>query len=294
MSIERIGIGSSIVGALTMAVYGLGMAHYTQSDAIFLDGAFNFLSAFLSIGSLILSYFVNRSYTDNHPIGFYAYESFMIFIKGLFILGLVVMAIYSNFIVLLSGGRDTDVEGMLWYGFPALVVNILTWSACYLTYKKSPTGLLAAEYEGWKINTAITAVIAFSLLGVLQLRGTSFQWLERYIDQILVIILCILTIADPIRMVVSSFKEIMLRATNSEYKQEIEFQLNQAEEFTNNFVLKWILVLKVGRGSFVTLDLVCLNQQMKLTEYISLKEKLENKIKQTYHNIDISINILPE
>ncbi|MGL4347541.1 MAG: cation transporter, partial [Chitinophagaceae bacterium] len=65
-----------------MAVYGLGMAYYTQSDAIFLDGAFNLLSALISAGSLIISYVVNKDYTDNHPAGFYAYESFMVFIKG--------------------------------------------------------------------------------------------------------------------------------------------------------------------------------------------------------------------
>ena len=291
MNIERIGISVSILGATIMAIFGLIMAYITKSDAILLDGMFNLLSAFLSIGSLIISIFVAKGYTDHHPFGFYAYESFMIFVKGLFILGLVVMSLHSNITVLLSGGRVPNIVGMLTYSIPALFINILTLVACYLTHKKAKTELLYAEVSAWKINTLITGVIAVSLVIVFFLKDTSLGWIDRYIDQILVIILCVLTITDPILLMINSFKELMLRSVNNESTEHINSLIKQ-EFKTDSFILEDVHVLKLGRGTWITIYLSILDKNLSLEEYVNFQNNIIDMLTQKHSDIDVSFNFI--
>ena len=291
MNIERIGISVSILGATIMAIFGLVMAYITQSDAILLDGMFNLFSVVLSIGSLIISMFVTRGYTKHHPLGFYAYESFMIFIKGLFILGLVVMSLHSNITVLLSGGRVPNIVGMLTYSIPALFINILTLVACYLTHKKAKTELLYAEFSAWKINTLITGVITVSLVIVFFLKDTSLGWLDRYIDQILVIVLCILTITDPILLMTNSFKELMLRSVNNESTENINLLIKQ-EFKTNSFILEDVYVLKLGRAMWVTIDISIVNKNLSLEKYIDFQKDIKDMFTHKYSNTEVTFNFI--
>ncbi len=291
MNIERIGIGISVLGATIMAIFGLIMAYLTESDAILLDGMFNLFSVVLSTGSLIISMFVTKGYTKHHPLGFYAYESFIIFIKGLFILGLVVMSLYSNITVLLSGGRVPNIVGMLSYSIPALFINILTLLACYFTYKKANTELLFAEFSAWKLNTLITGVIAVSLVIVFFLKDTSLGWIDRYIDQILVIVLCILTIMDPIYLITNSFKELMLRSVNNESTEHINSLIKQQFE-SDSFNLEDIYVLKLGRAMWITIDLSILDKNLSLEKYINFQNDIKEMFTQKYSNTEVTFNFI--
>ncbi len=64
-----------------MAVYGISMAIYTSSYAILLDGSFNLISALLTISSMILVSKISKGYTKRYPLGYYMYETFIIFTK---------------------------------------------------------------------------------------------------------------------------------------------------------------------------------------------------------------------
>ncbi|MDK2818448.1 MAG: cation transporter [Spirochaetota bacterium] len=291
MNMERIGISVSILGAIIMAIFGLTMAYLTKSDAILLDGMFNLLSAFLSVGSLIISMFVTKGYTKHHPMGFYAYESFMIFIKGLFILGLVVMSLHSNITVLLSGGRDPNIVGMITYAIPALLINLLTLVACYLTHKKAKTELLYAEFSAWKLNALITGVIVIALVIVFFLKNTSFGWIDRYIDQVLVIVLCILTITDPINLIKNSFKELMLRAVNNTFTEDINLLIKQQFK-SDSFNLEDISVSKLGRGTWISIDLSVLDKTLSLEEYINFQNSIKKIFSQKYSNIEVFFNFI--
>lgn len=294
MTVEKIGISASIVGAFIVGIYGVGMAWYTNSDAILLDGMFNLLSVVLSIGSLIVSNFVSRGYTKNHPWGFYAYEACIILVKGLFVLGLVVMALYSNITILLSGGREPNIEGMLVYGIPALLINVCTLGICYKAYQKSKTGLIKAEYQSWLINTLITSAIVFSLGIVFFLQDTIFGWIARYIDQILVVILCIITIMDPINLIKGSFKELMLQSINEDYRNKFKSLIEQAcyQSEQELWKLDEFYVLKIGRSYFVTVDILFPMEERLLKEFLTFQNTLKTLIQKKFPSADLSINLI--
>ncbi len=284
--IEKIGIICSIAGLTVMTVFGLIMAHITKSEAIFLDGMFNFMSTIISLVTFFIVILVNRGFSERHPVGYYAYEVFVIFVKGLFILGLVLMSVYNNIHVLLSGGREPNTIGMLWYAIPGVFVNLATLLACYIAYKKNPTGILRAEYEGWRINALLTVSIAVALIIVYHLKGTSWEWIERYVDQISVITMCVLTI--PIDLVVSSFKEMMLRGKGDKHLEQI---LSNDRYFAKHFTLEGLSVVKLGRGYWVFIDVERVGEEISLTAYLDIKKYVVGIVDRLYPNNDVAIEI---
>lgn len=282
----------SALGALVMACFAVYMSWYTSSDAILLDGIFNLLSAFLTIGSLAISILLGRGYTKRHPLGFYAYEALMVLVKGLCILGLVIIAIVSNLTTLLEGGREPHLVAMIWYGIPALLINILVWFYCVMVSKRTKTGLIEAECRSWTMNAAITAIILCSLVVVFFLRNTSLGFLSRYIDQILVIVLCFLTFMEPIDLITSSFKELMLQSVTSSSGESFQHVLERHPAVLDKFTLKNISVFKIGRGLWLFIDIRRSNDTATLDDFIAIRKNLISLAKESYTNVALILSLV--
>lgn len=292
ISREQKALTISALGATSMACFAVYMAWYSSSDAILLDGIFNLLSAFLTVGSLAISRLLGRGYTKRHPLGFYAYEALMVLVKGLCILGLVIIAIVSNLTTLLEGGREPHLIAMIWYGIPALLINCLVWFYCFTVFKKTKTGLIEAEYRSWTMNTAITAIILVSLIIVFFLRNTPFGFITRYIDQILVIVLCFLTFMEPIDLITNSFKELMLQSVTSNSNESFQHVLDTHPYVLGKFTLKNISVFKIGRGLWLFLDIKKLDETTTLDDFVQTRKELTVLAKQSYNNVALILSLV--
>ena len=290
---EKMGIITSIIGATSMAIYGIFMGVYTSSYAILLDGSFNLISAILTIASIIIVSKISKGYTEKHPLGYYMYEVFMILVKGVFILGLIIVSVVSNIEILLLGGRELNLTAMLIYGIPALVINIVTCLICYYAYKKHKTGLLEIEYRAWVINSLITSIVVVSIVVVIFLEGTPFEILKKYIDQILIIILSIFTISMPINLIKSSFKELMLRQSSDYNKKPFdEFLKSENASDDNDFLAEHLSTFKIGRMRLITIGIKPKNDTMNMKNYKKLKNKIQDKAEEIYINVEVDLLII--
>jgi len=297
MSIEKRGIIASVIGAGSMAIWGFFMAWQTSSYAILLDGSFNLISALLTALSILLvSKMSKQKYSEKHPVGYYMYEAFMIFVKGIFILGLIIMSFKSNLEIFLAGGKELDIFAMLIYAVPALIVNVTTLLFCYVSYKKEQSGLLKVEVTAWTINAFITSVIVISLFVVYFLQNTKLNFLNRYIDQILVMVLCVITIGDPIMLIRNAFKELMLRSADSKYiKPFLDALENKKIEEEGNFNFVYTSVLKIGRASIISIYLKPKTDTITLKEYTDFQKSITTIAKSVYKkNVDVAFFISDE
>lgn len=297
MSIEKRGIIASVIGASSMAIWGLFMAWYTKSYAIFLDGSFNLISAALTGLSIILvSKMSKQKYSKKHPLGYYMYEAFMVFVKGIFILGLIIMSFTSNLKIFLAGGKELDIFAMLVYGVPALIVNIATFLFCYFSYKKEKTSLLEVEVRAWTVNTLITSLVVVSLFIVYFLQNTRLNFLNRYIDQILIMILCFITIGDPIILIRNAFKELMLRSADSKYiKPFLDILENEKIEKEGHFIFVDISILKIGRASIINMYLKPKTDSITLKEYTYFQSSITSIARSVYKkDVEIAFFIIDE
>lgn len=289
LKIEKRALLVSAMLAFVLAIWGIGMAVYTGSDAIMMDGAFNLLSAFLAVVGLAVSGMMAKGPTAKHPYGFYAYETLTVLIKGLFILGLILLAITSNLRILFSGGRTPLLIPMIVYASPALILCLSAWISLATASKRAKSDLLRAESSAWMINTLITAMIELALIVVLLLRDTPAGWIARYIDQILVIILCVLSIGDPIKLIFGSLAELMMCAAGKDHMQPMKQALTEAatELEGHSFKVTDLFVAKIGRKSFVRLLIKPIQTHTSLEEYCQFVRKASDLAVQVYQNVEL-------
>ena len=135
----------SMVGALLLAIWGIAMAAVSSSGVIMLDGMFNLISAIMSFFSLEITRLVSGKETRDYPLGYFAYESLIVLIKGASILVLLIMAVYSSIRVLLAGGRAPALGLMTIYVGVAVLGCLVLYGITRTGQRKTDSDILNAE-----------------------------------------------------------------------------------------------------------------------------------------------------
>ena len=242
----------SMVGAFLLALWGIIMAGVTDSGIILLDGMFNLISAVMSFFSIEITRLVTGKETRDYPLGYFAFESLFVFTKGASILVLVLMALFSNIRLLLSGGRVPVLGLMTVYVIFAVAACVVLYILTRRGYKKTGSEILEAETRSWLINAIVSGAIGFAFGIVLLIQETSIGWIDRYVDQILVIIFSILFIKDPLVLMRKGLRELLLAAPMEELAKPFQEKLlpMKKELKAKDMALE---IIKTGRRIWITI-----------------------------------------
>jgi len=286
--IEEKALKRSMVGALLLAVWGIVMAAVSGSSVILLDGMFNLISGIMSFFSIEITRLISGKETREYPLGYFAFESLFVLAKGASILVLLLMALYSNIGVLLSGGRE-PVLGLLTIYVALAVLGCL---ALYLIsrkgFKQTASEILQAETRAWLVNAVISGAIGVAFGITMLLKGTSLGWIDRYIDQILVIILSLLFIKDPIVLMKSGMKELLLASPLEHYVKPFEERLLPLKDQLHARAMA-LEVIKTGRRLWLTVRLDPRDDEIKVDDFMQVKEKLSQLARDVYENTQTEV-----
>ncbi|MFC1798487.1 cation transporter [Thermodesulfobacteriota bacterium] len=278
----------AMAGAFLLALWGIIMAGLSSSDAIMLDGMYNLVSGILSYFFIEITRLVSGKASKDFPLGYFAFESLLVFIKGATILLLVIMAVYSNLKILLSGGREPVLSLMSLYVAVAVLGCVVLYLISKSGYKKTGSELLQTETRAWLINAVISGAIGVALGITVLLRGTPFGWIERYIDQILVILMSLLFIKDPLVFMKNGLGELLLAAPREEYTKPLESSILALKTQLGMKALK-LEILKTGRRLWLTVRLTPVKQTIDMRELARVKETIRDTAKRVYENTDTEI-----
>jgi predicted Co/Zn/Cd cation transporter (cation efflux family) len=217
--VEEKALKISMIGAFCLAVWGIVMAGISESGAVLLDGMYNLISAIMSFFSIEITRLIYGKETRDYPLGYYAFESLFVFVKGASILILILMAVYSNLKVLLSGGREPALGLMVLYVAVAVIGCLVLYGVTRRSSRKTDSEILEAETEAWLINSVVTGAIGVAFVMTMLIQGTSIGWIARYVDQILVILMSILFIRDPVALMRRGLRELLLAAPQKEFSE---------------------------------------------------------------------------
>ena len=146
---EEKALKRSMYGALVLAVWGIVMAAVSQSGVILLDGMFNLISGIMTFFSIEITRLVSGKETREFPLGYFAFESLFVLCKGASILVLLLMALYSNIGVLLSGGREPVLGRLTIYVALAVAGCVILYLISRKGFKQTGSEILQAEMQGW-------------------------------------------------------------------------------------------------------------------------------------------------
>jgi predicted Co/Zn/Cd cation transporter (cation efflux family) len=286
--VEEKALKKSMIGAFLLAVWGIVMASLSHSGAILLDGMFNLISAIMSFFSIEITRLIAGKETREFPLGYFALESLFVFVKGASILILVLMALYSNIQVLLSGGREPALGLMTVYVAIAVIGCLVLYGVTKKSSKQTGSEILEAETKAWFINAVITGIIGVAFAATLVLRNTALGWIDRYIDQVLVIIFSLIFIKDPLLLMKNGIKELLLAAPQDEYTEPYEKKiLPLKEQFgLNSMALE---IIKTGRRIWLTVFVDPNSATVNIDEFMQMKSSIESMAKEVYENTQTEI-----
>ena len=275
----RIGIFISFL----MAIAGWITYYFSGSDAMLLDGNFSFISVFAGIVALIISNRKHRK-TKNFPFGSYVYEALFVLIKGILILGVILVSGLQNtlkIIAYLKGKRFETVviEPILIY---VIIISILCFVLYFFYKSKNKTidnksSILQVETQASLVDGFLSLGIGLVFMIIWLLPGnSSFDFLKSIGDAIIVIIMCLIFFTLPLKIIKEAFIELgggMLQ--DSEKKEMAEKTI--IESLPSNLIKQRIYISKLGSSYFI---LVYVSSDTNIID-LSIIETLRKKIQQT-------------
>ena len=286
--IEEKALKRSMVGAFLLAVWGIVMASVSGSSVILLDGMFNLISGIMSFLSIEITRLISGKATREYPLGYFAFESLIVLAKGASILVLLLMALYSNIGVLLSGGREPVLGLLTIYVALAVLGCVVLFLICRKGFKQTGSEILQAETRAWLVNAVISGAIGVAFGITMLLKSTPLGWIDRYIDQILVIILSLVFIKDPLVLIKSGVKELLLAAPQEQYVKPFEEKLLPLKEQLSARALA-VEIIKTGRRFWLTVRFDPKDDEIRVNDFMQVKAKLSQIAREVYENTDTEV-----
>jgi predicted Co/Zn/Cd cation transporter (cation efflux family) len=286
--IEEKALKRSMVGAFLLAVWGIVMASVSGSGVILLDGMFNLISGIMSFFSIEITRLISGKVTRKYPLGYFAFESLIVLAKGASILVLLLMALYSSIGVLLSGGREPVLGLLTIYVALAVLGCVVLFLTCRRGFKQTGSEILQAETQSWLVNAVVSGAIGVAFGITMLLTGTPLGWIDRYIDQILVIILSFLFIKDPLVLMKSGVKELLLASPQKQYVKPFEEKLLPLRDQLRARTLA-VEIIKTGRRLWLTVRFDPMDDEIRVSDFMQVKAKLSKIAREVYENTDTEI-----
>jgi predicted Co/Zn/Cd cation transporter (cation efflux family) len=246
----------SIFFGLFFALMGIIIAVITRSNALLLDGGYSFTSAIMAFVGLKIARLIHIQWSKRFHFGHYAFEPFFVALQGILILIAAFLALASSIESLIHGGRNVEVQVILWYLIFSIVACFLVTQYLKVRAKKLNSSLLLAESSAWMLDTAlcIGAFLAFSLS--IPLKHSQYSHFIPYIDPVITIIIILLIMIEPFKLIRSGVLDLLLAAPPPSKLAAMELKLGPIG-ISYGFKRIDIFASKAGRVLFITVSCVC-------------------------------------
>jgi predicted Co/Zn/Cd cation transporter (cation efflux family) len=248
---ERRLLGWSIACGLLLAGLGIAVGITARSQIILFDGFYTFLGIGLSYMALRVSRLVAAGPTSRYPFGREALTPLIIGFEAVALLATCAYAAFTAVITILEGGsRPPGGWAIAYAAFSFVIPVLLGWA---LKRDRSGSELVAAEAIQWLSGAVLGLgmLVAFVFARIIQ--GTSWSAAARYVDPVLVLIATALFVLPPLRMIRSTFIELVEGTPDQDLQEPVREAVDSVRA---KFALgeHHLRMTKVGRKFYVEID----------------------------------------
>lgn len=287
---ERSILKLSMISCAIFVLLEILISILTRSQSVLMDAVYDaseFVMIFISMTILPLLY---KPLSEKHPYGFSQLESLVIILKGFMMLSVTGALLINNIQIMLTGGHNVAYFQV---GIFELFISVVSFVIVFILkqqnkYFSSP--IIAAEINGWLIDavTSLGMAISFFIPSIFNLEGTA---IVSYLDQIVAILLCISILPYPIKLLITTFKDIFLFAPEEETVNAIK-DISEGllpKKFSNNLTYD---VIRTGRKIWISIYFEPINDLISTTELLEAQTNLKSKLKEDFE--DVYLEILPD
>lgn len=295
-ALEKNSVKLSIAGAVGMALLGFGFAALTDSQAIFMDGAFSFVNVIVGLLTFQVTKLVQQPEDHDFQFGYAHFEPLLNVFKGLFTLIICVIACIAAVDSLMNGGREL-VPG--WPVVYAVVAAIGCFALAFVMHrraKRTHSEILNVEVKGWFIDGMISSIVALAFIAMGFVKQSQWAEYANYVDPALMIVLTVLLLPIPLKITKDNLLQLLWFAPDKTTQQAVKNALGEwlASQDTARHSLHMV---KVGRMLYVQIRLLLPDSAGDITvrEVDGLRTELNDAVALAYPHaiVDILFTVEP-
>ncbi|WP_432239310.1 cation diffusion facilitator family transporter [Herbaspirillum robiniae] len=249
----------SIVTTSTLSVLGVTAGLMAGSLTIVFDSLYEMADAVMTLMALAVSNLVTASgagklkpsLARRFTMGFSHLEPMVVALNGFMLVCASGYALMLAAGSLLSGGRELELGYAIAY---AAVFFCAQFGMALLILRRNReigSALLAIDAKSWLMAAAMSFALLPAFGFGLLVQGTSWQWMEPYIDPAVLGVICLIILPLPIGSIRKAMSEILL-VTPPELKRQVD-EVARDVSARHGFTHYWSNVATVGRENQIEL-----------------------------------------
>ncbi|TVQ72837.1 MAG: cation transporter [Oceanospirillales bacterium] len=292
-----------LIGAaanIFMALIAWFTFYYSNSEAILLDGNYSFIM-FLGVLVAMKIVAVRATKTKTFPLGKFFYESLYSFVKGLMILGILVMSVATALIriVMYFTGASENIpmlipEPILYY---ALACAVICYGVSFFYFQQNrsignTSILLKTEQKATFVDGTLSIGIGLGVFFLSQEgSGAGGGFIPYLADSFFVLILAALLIKEPLTIIKESVIELAGGTLQDQEKRE-EFETAIYSNMPETLKIEGIFISKNGSRYIVLIYISTDGTSYARKDIIEAKNSI-TKILSKEHPY-LSLDMIPE
>ncbi|MDO5521517.1 MAG: cation diffusion facilitator family transporter [bacterium] len=278
----------SFVGSVVfMLVEGL-MAYLTNSHSILMDFVFDITDLIMIGPFLVLVPLLYKPVTERRPYGFSQVESLFLVIKYSVLLFVTFQLVVENVQSILHGGYEVDAGAIAVFEFCVFLGCLAMYLTLSYYSRKYESDTVRAELYIWKLDVISSIGVALAFFAQMTLQKTSLAWVAPYIDPMVAIVMSLFLIVEPIKMIGTSLKELVLFAPKKEIMDEIRM-ISEQRLVAYSYELTFLDVIQTGRKTWVELYISSETDKIKLSELHRIRDDIRNQLKKDFDQIYVEL-----
>lgn len=274
--------------------------YYSNSEAVLLDGNYSFI-IFLGVLVALRIAAVKTQRTKTFPLGKFFYESLYSFIKGLMILGILLMSVATAVIhiVMYFTGNTENIPMLIfkpifYYGVVCMVLSY--GLAFYYRQLNRSMGhgsiLLNTEQKSafvdGTLSMGVVVVALFLSMGGAELGGNFIPYLA---DSIFVLFLTTLLIKEPVTIIKNSLIE-MAGGTLQDHDKRSYFQEVVHQNMPTHILVEDVFISKNGSQYIILIYITTYQPSYLKKEIIDTKNQIARILQKDHPHL--SLEMIPE
>ncbi|WP_283193056.1 cation transporter [Rhizobium sp. AN80A] len=250
----------SIAATVVVAALGIVFGIVSGSFSIAFDGVYSLADAAMTglalwVSSLIVRSAQNsekaRRIRNRFTMGFWHLEPIVLLLNGCLLVTVAVYALINAVISIINGGHELFFGAAIVYSGATLVVCVVMASIGIALNRSLKSDFIALDIKAWIMSGGIAFALLVAFVIGLAVLPTPMAWIARYVDPVVLGLVCLVMIPLPIGTIWKALSEVLLIAPVDLQEHVDQVAAETVERL--GFLSYRAYVARVGRATEVEL-----------------------------------------
>lgn len=278
----------SLIGSILFMLSEGIMAYLTRSHSLLMDCIFDVTDLIMIGPFLVLVPLLYKPVTEKHPYGFSQVESLFVVIKYSVLLAVTLRLIWDNVVTMLHGGRQVDGGKIAFFELAVCFGCLLIYLLLHYFSRRYASLTIKAEIYIWKLDVISSLGVSIAFFVQMALHRTAWAQLAAYIDPLVAIIMACLLLVEPVKMILSNLRSLVLFAPEEDSMDTIR---HIAEKHMDkvHYDIEFLDVIQTGRKTWVEIYMTSHNSLINTKILLQLRNEIRAELQQTFDQVYVEL-----